>query len=175
MLTPGNFKIGGGFKNNKLKFYNGPIADDYVLQTNDLIVTMTDLSKAGDTLGYPAFVPPSEQLTYHHNQRIGLVQLETEELGNHFLHQIFKSAAYRSEILGSMSGSTVKHTSPTKIAAFKFPYSGGLLERAFEKESATIESKITTNNSANETLTKIRDTLLPKLISGKLNHNLEKL
>ena len=168
LVTPGNFRIGGGFKSDKLKYYDGPIAEDYVLTANDLIVTMTDLSKVGDTLGYPAFIPPSDQLTYHHNQRVGLVNLKTQEIGNHYLYQIFKSTAYRDEILGSMSGSTVKHTSPSKISAFKFPFSGGALEQGFEEHSRAIEAKITLNDSASETLTKFRDTLLPKLISGEI-------
>jgi type I restriction enzyme S subunit len=168
LVTPGNFRIGGGFKSDKLKYYDGPIAEDYVLTANDLIVTMTDLSKAGDTLGYPAFVPPSDHLTYHHNQRVGLVNLKTQKIGNHYLYQIFKSTAYRDEILGSLSGSTVKHTSPSKISVFKFPFSGGALEQGFEEESRAIEAKITLNDSASETLTKLRDTLLPKLISGEI-------
>ena len=168
LMTPGNFRIGGGFKNDKLKFYTGPIAEDYILHTNDLIVTMTDLSKAGDTLGYPAFVPPSAQLTYHHNQRIGLVNIEDEKIGKHYIYQILRSPAYRDEILGSMSGSTVKHTSPSKIEAFTFPFAGGKLEQRFENEARALEEKITANNSTSETLTKLRDTLLPKLIGGEL-------
>src|SRR6266700_1804125 len=60
LLTPGNFAIGGGFKAEKLKYYRGPIPNEFVLQPDDLLVTMTDLSKAADTLGYPAVVPPAK-------------------------------------------------------------------------------------------------------------------
>src|SRR6266487_3017448 len=52
LLTPGNFAIGGGFKDDKLKYYNGPVPEQFVLNEGDLLVTMTDLSKTGDTLGY---------------------------------------------------------------------------------------------------------------------------
>ena len=55
--TPGNFALKGGFKLDKPKYYNGPIPADYILHRDDLIVTMTDLSKEGDTLGYSALVP----------------------------------------------------------------------------------------------------------------------
>lgn len=50
LLTPGNFNIGGGFKSDKFKYYVGEPPKEYVLKENDLIITMTDLSKAGDTL-----------------------------------------------------------------------------------------------------------------------------
>ena len=45
LVTPGNFCIGGGFKENKCKYFTGDYPKDYVLQPNSLIVTMTDLSK----------------------------------------------------------------------------------------------------------------------------------
>src|SRR5574344_1031407 len=66
LTTPGNFAIGGGFQSGKSKFYNGPILDDYVLKVGDLLVTMTDLSKAADTLGYAAKVPPEKGVVWLH-------------------------------------------------------------------------------------------------------------
>ncbi len=77
LVTPGNFAIGGGFQDDKLKYYAGPVPDEYVLHAGDLVVTMTDLSKAGDTLGYPALIPDSPGRRYLHNQRIGLIEIVT--------------------------------------------------------------------------------------------------
>ena len=45
LLTPGNFAIGGGFKRDRFRYYDGPVDEEYVLQGGDLLVTMTDLSK----------------------------------------------------------------------------------------------------------------------------------
>ncbi|MCT8778519.1 restriction endonuclease subunit S, partial [Glaesserella parasuis] len=73
LVTPGNFAIGGGFKSDKFKFYTGEIPREYILEENDLIVTMTDLSKEADTLGYSALVPKIENKIMLHNQRIGLI------------------------------------------------------------------------------------------------------
>ena len=75
LVTLGNFATGGGFLTNKPKYYAGPVPDDYILQEDDLVVTMTDLGKAGDTLGYPALVPRTLGRRYLHNQRIGLVEI----------------------------------------------------------------------------------------------------
>jgi type I restriction enzyme S subunit len=44
LLTPGNFAIGGGFKGDKFKYFDGEIPEDYVLDEGDLLVTMTDLN-----------------------------------------------------------------------------------------------------------------------------------
>ena len=50
LVTPGNFNIGGGFKSSKFKYFNGTYPEDYIFNQGDIIVTMTDLSKDGDTL-----------------------------------------------------------------------------------------------------------------------------
>jgi len=77
LLTPGNFAIGGGFKHDKFKYYDGPVPEEFVLQEGDLLVTMTDLSRNADTLGYPALVPrASGQQRHLHNQRLGKILIK---------------------------------------------------------------------------------------------------
>src|SRR5437899_969146 len=77
LLTPGNFAIGGGFKADKFKYYDGPVPDEFVLHEGDLLVTMTDLSKEADTLGYPALIPPrTDGRRYLHNQRLGKIVIK---------------------------------------------------------------------------------------------------
>jgi len=119
LLTPGNFAIGGGFQLGKIKYYVGPPAKGFVLAPGDLLVTMTDLSKAGDTLGFPAIVP-ADGRRYLHNQRLGKVEVKSDEVTRDFVYWLMHTKEYRDEILSGVTGSTVKHTSPTKIAAFEF-------------------------------------------------------
>ena len=120
LVTPGNFAIGGGFLADKPKYYAGPVPDDYILQEGDLVVTMTDLSKAGDTLGYPALVPRMLGRRYLHNQRIGLVEIkEGAEADKRFLFYRLRASDYRHHILATASGSTVRHTSPGCIREFE--------------------------------------------------------
>ena len=171
LLTPGNFAIGGGFKDAKVKYYIGPVSEDYILCDHDLVLTMTDLSKAADTLGYPAMIPPPPMgYRYLHNQRIGKVHITQSNAATPlFLYRLFCSEAYRHEILAGATGTTVKHTSPTRIRAFKslFP-SAGVLE-VFEKQLNIWYLLATQNESQSRTLATLRDTLLPKLLSGELS------
>jgi len=120
LLTPGNFNIGGGFKKDKLKYYLGEIPQDYILSEGDVIVTMTDLSKKADTLGFSARIPKDNSKTFLHNQRIGLVQLIDDSFDIGFMHWLMRSVHYQQFVAGSATGATVKHTSPSKIYAFKF-------------------------------------------------------
>src|ERR1700676_1390032 len=118
LLTPGNFAIGGGFKRDKFKFYVGLVPEEFVLGEGDLIITMTDLSKTADTLGYPAFVPSVSDFRFLHNQRLGKVLIESEApISKEFLYYLLCSRPYRNEVLASATGTTVKHTSPGRIRA----------------------------------------------------------
>src|SRR5258708_20543529 len=80
LVGPGNFAIGGGVQSWSLKYYDGPVPDAFVLSEGDLLVTMTDLSKYGDTLGYSARVPGNAEVTFLHNQRVGRVELLRPDL-----------------------------------------------------------------------------------------------
>lgn len=120
LLTPGNFKIGGGFKTGKFKYYKGDYPKSYVLKEGDILITMTDLSKAGDTLGYSAKIPPHNGINYLHNQRLGLVQFKSDNIDPNFLYWVLRTQSYQYYIVGSATGSTVKHTSPTRICSYEF-------------------------------------------------------
>lgn len=119
LVTPGNFAIGGGYQEGKAKYFTGEYPEEFVLTADDLIVTMTDLSKRIDTLGYGALVPDDGR-TYLHNQRIGLVQFKDDAIDKHYLSYLMRSYDYQRAIAGSSSGSTVHHSSPDKICAYEF-------------------------------------------------------
>ncbi len=119
LLTPGNFNIGGGFKNDKLKYYSGPINESFVLKENDVIITMTDLSKMADTIGFSAKIPKQTSKNYLHNQRIGLVEIVDQNFDLNFIYWLLRTENYQRYIAGSAIGATVKHTSPSKIYSTK--------------------------------------------------------
>ena len=119
LVTPGNFRIGGGFQEEKCKFFTGEIPDEFILSSGDFIVTMTDLSKEIDTLGYSAIVPESSR-TYLHNQRIGLVSFKNNECYPGYIYFLMRTHLYQRSIANTSTGATVHHTSPTKIYDYRF-------------------------------------------------------
>ncbi|MCH6392572.1 restriction endonuclease subunit S [Escherichia coli] len=170
LLTPGNVRIGGGFKFDKLKYYKGEIPKDYIFGVDDIFVSMTDLSKECDSLGYAARVPSREDTQFLHNQRLGRVILGKHPSSvKEFIYQVLISQNYRNTVLGSVTGTTVKHTSPSKILSHVISHSeNGEVERKFDSICSNISLAISRNNENNRILLKLRDTLLPKLISGEL-------
>jgi type I restriction enzyme S subunit len=152
LLTPGNFQIGGGFKSNKYKYYNGEVPAEYVLSPDDLIVTMTDLSKSGDTLGYSALIPNDNVHNFLHNQRIGKVEIVSNSILKKFLYWIMRTSIYQKYIVSRASGSTVKHTSPTSITSYSFLLPPLPTQRAIAATLSCLDDKIELNNRINANL-----------------------
>ena len=164
LLTPGNFNIGGGFKKDKLKYYNGPIDKNYILKPYDLIVTMTDLSKNGDTLGFSALVPEDNNI-YLHNQRIGLVENINEKIiDKNYLYWLLRNPEYHHYVVSSSTGTTVKHTSPKTILKYEFELPSIKEQKFISQILTNIELKIELNKKINKNLTKLSSIIFINLM-----------
>lgn len=158
LVTPGNFEIGGGFKEKKCKFFSAEYPVDYVLHAGDLIVTMTDLSKQGDTLGFSALVPNSNR-TYLHNQRIGLVDVFNPEADKDYIYWFMRTPYYQKTIVATASGSTVKHTSPLRICDVKIELPPLDEQKKISSILRSIDDKIENNQKINNNLEQQAKTL----------------
>ena len=153
LVTPGNFRIGGGFKADKFKYYDGPVEADYILKEGDLVVTMTDLSKQADTLGYSALIPRNDKHTFLHNQRVGLVTIKDEEkVDKKFLYFLLRTSEYRHFVVGSATGSTVKHTSPSRILSYSCELPDIISQKKIAKLLIELEERIDANSLLNSQL-----------------------
>lgn len=160
LVTPGNFSIGGGFKQYKLKYYDGPIDNNYILKPDSIIVTMTDLSKGMDTLGFSARVPIETNKIYLHNQRIGLVSLkDCNNVDVNYLYWLMRSDNYRRWVVSSSTGSTVKHTAPSKILSYRFLLPDLETQKQIASILSSLDEKIELNRKMNETLEQIGQAL----------------
>lgn len=151
LVTPGNFAIGGGFQEEKCKFFKGQYPKDYVLKENDLIVTMTDLSKECDTLGYSALVPSGSRI-YLHNQRIGLVEFKNNLVDKLFLYWFMRTKKYQHFVVSSCSGSVIKHTSPGRICDATISLPPLDIQKKIAGVLGALDDKIELNNKINNNL-----------------------
>lgn len=155
LVTPGNFAFGGGFQERKCKFFTDEYPKEYVFHAGDLIVTMTDLSKDGDTLGYSAKIPETNNRVYLHNQRIGLIQFLRDDIIDHdFLYWFMRTPNYQKGIVATSSGSTVKHTSPGRICESKIFVPPLEEQKRIAGILSSLDDKIELNNKINDNLEK---------------------
>ena len=118
VLTPGSVKIGGGFQKDKGRYYDvsGVFPEKFIFKPGNIFITMTDLTPTAQSLGYPAIVPRDDNI-YLHNQRLGKIINTTTN--PEFLYTLLTTDTYHKEIVSSASGTTVKHSSVSKILDFK--------------------------------------------------------
>lgn len=118
LLTPGNCHESGGLKSKgeKEKYFVGEIPERYVLSQGDILVVMTDLVNSAPVLGGSFRIP--EDNKFLHNQRLGLIEITApKRIDKHYLFHLLNTHHYRSQIRGSASGATVRHTAPNRIKA----------------------------------------------------------
>lgn len=160
LVTPGNFHIGGGFKSDKFKYFNGEYTEEYVLNENDIVVTMTDLSKETDTLGYSAKIPKTKSKKYLHNQRIGLLEFLNNDIDKDFIYWLLRTREYQGYIVGSASGTSIMHTSPSRIEDYVFNAPKIIDEQKTISEILnSFEEKINILINQNKTLEKLSQTI----------------
>jgi len=114
LLTPGNFKEEGGYREQgeKTKFYTDDVPDNYILEEGDLLVAMTE--QAPGLLGSSAWIPESNRLL--HNQRLGrIVDLDEKRLCKRYLYYLFNMREVRQQISARATGGKVRHTAPERI------------------------------------------------------------
>ena len=152
LVTPGNFAIGGGFQTQKQKYYRGPVPGEYVLQPGMVVVTMTDLSKQSDTLGYAALVPDDGTI-WLHNQRVGLLIFrDPDESDPIFFSYLLRTQTYRAWVVGSATGTTVKHTAPSRIESFRCFVPNIDEQQRIAYALKCLDDKIDLNRRINQTL-----------------------
>lgn len=176
LVTPGNFQIGGGFKSVKFKYYSGKVPEEYILKAGDIIVTMTDLSKESDTLGYSARVPASKTVRYLHNQRIGLLQffeIRKEDIVPDFIYWLMRTDHYQGFVVGSASGSSVMHTSPSRIREYEFLRPQPDEQKAIASVLSSLDYKIDLLHRQNKTLEAMAETLFRQWFVEEAQENWE--
>jgi len=159
LVTPGNFKIGGGFKSSKFKYFNSDYPEDYILSEGDVVVTMTDLSKESDTLGYSAKIPSIKGKVLLHNQRIGLVEFIDNDVSRDYLYWLMRTAEYQWYCVSSASGTSIMHTSPSRIEDYDFKLPPPSEQRAIASVLSSLDDKIDLLHRQNQTLEQMAETL----------------
>lgn len=169
VVTPGNFKLEGGFQKQKQPiYYTGTYPDEFKLKPNDLIIMMTDLSKNSDTLGNPAIVPDDGN-DYLHNQRIGLIQIHNDSFVKDYIYLLLCTKEYHEAVVATAAGSTVKHTSPKRIYSINLIVSTSKEEQsAIANVLSSMDKEIETLNTKLEKYRNLKIAMMQQLLTGKI-------
>jgi type I restriction enzyme S subunit len=169
LVTLKSFERGGGFRMDGFKPYSGTFKPTQVVTPGDLIVAYTDVTQAAELIGKPAIVVGIEEHdTLVASLDVGIVRPDFLKCGRQFLYGLFKTDSFQSHTLAHTSGTTVLHLSKDGIGSYRFPLPSFGVISIFEKIASDLAKRRQTNSDQIRTLSALRYTLLPRLISGQL-------
>lgn len=169
LVTLKSFERGGGFRMDGFKPYTGNYKPSQVVNAGDLIIAYTDVTQAAELIGKPAVVIGVEEYSVLvASLDVGIVRPNSENIGKQFLYGLFKTENFQSHTLAHTSGTIVLHLAKDGVGSFSFVLPPAELVLAFEKIADAVSERIQTNIDSIRTLASVRDTLLPRLISGQL-------
>lgn len=160
---------GGGFRKDGFKYYDGVYKDEHVLKPGDLIVAMTDLTQAADVIGKPAIVPIIPQIeTLVASLDLSIIKPKKDGFDEYYFYLLLTRQESQDFLYGYTNGSTVLHLSIKGLKEFKLlvPENSILIE--FQKILQPIRKKLKSLDAETSYLQLLRDSLLPRLMSGKL-------
>lgn len=177
LITIKNFNRNGGFKVEGFKDIkiSERVKEKHYADLLDIIVAHTDLTQNADIIGNPIMI-----MNKSDNNNL-IFSMDTVKVipklneSRYFVFQLLKHSDFKNFALAHTSGTTVLHLSKKAIPKYKF---SSPPEDLIKKYNNTVEPFFRKNmlvHKENEKLKSIRDTLLPKLISGEIRVPLEDL
>ena len=161
--------VSGKFRINidAIKRYNGEYSEHHILNTGDIFIATRDVTQDRVLIGSPAIVPKilGKAICATNLYKVVLKQ----DISTEFLYQLMRTKRYREQIIANAKGSTIVML--TKDSVLNYTFSVDFDSDTYSKYvkvAEVIRQKIDKNSEVIQTLTILRDTLLPRLMNGKI-------
>lgn len=159
-----NIQSYGGFRRDGTKQYNGKYKDSQIVAAGDLILGVTDMTQDRRTVGSVALIP---QISGTSAISADLVKVNLK-VANVFFYCMCRYGFYSKYFSQFANGANVLHLKPNVLLNKKILLPTAKLIEAFAEKVQPMIDILDDLNRQNDLLTKQRDMLLPRLMSGKL-------
>jgi type I restriction enzyme S subunit len=169
LVTLKSFARGGGYRPDGLKPFAGTYKAEQVVHPGEVVVACTDVTQAAEVIGRPAIVRRSTR----YRRLVAsldtlIVRPKDSRITQAFLYFLGGTEAFVSHTYAHTTGTTVLHLGRDAVPSFTFARPPVQLVQKFDALAAPVLERIEATEQESETLAQMRDTLLPKLISGEL-------
>lgn len=165
---------GGGYKTIGIKYYNGDYKDKHIVNAGELIIANTEQGHKYMLIGYPAIIPQfygEHGIFSHHIYR--LRPKKNCWLTPDFMYHLLLQPQARDQVIGFANGTTVNMLKIEGLHKPKFAMPHRELAENFTAIAKANRLQAEQNIEENQSLSNLRDTLLPKLMKGEINVNLQ--
>lgn len=169
LVTLKSFMRGGGYRFDGLKPFSGDYKIEQVVEPGELIVSFTDVTQAADVIGKPAIVLQNPEFnTLVASLDVGIVRVVDNKISKNYLYELFSTPIFKNHIDGYTNGTTVLHLGKGALEDFEIALPSEHLLKKFEEFATSMNKQKQVLYLQNLVLGDIRDSLLPRLISGDL-------
>jgi type I restriction enzyme, S subunit len=170
MVNLGCFSGRGIFNTEKIKRYTGEYRDRHLVQEGDLVVANTDMTQNRVIIGSPSIVPrlgrESKFIFTHH---VFAVRFKPKaDIFRRYVYFTLLKPEFREIAEGFSTGTTVLALPRDGLMKYMLCLPPIALIEEFERQAELLLDIIHANNEESRDLAALRDTLLPKLLSGEV-------
>ena len=172
VFKQGNIKRGGGFNQDGTKSYylkeNATKLDKYILKKGDILMAMTDMKGNVAILGNTALMNIDNQ--YIVNQRVGVIRCVNDyNISYPYIYILTNSPDFLTDLRNRANSGVQVNLSSLEIKISDVIIPDKETNYKFNKVGEALFEKIFFNQQENARLAQLRDTLLPKLMSGEID------
>lgn len=158
----------GGYKNDGLKPYVGEYKPEQVVRPGDLVVAQTDLTQGAEVVGRGVRIPHvKEYATLVASLDLAIVRPRSS-MPLEYLHGLLTSESFRQHCRSRVTGTTVLHLAKDAMPTWPAPVLPPTSQEAFAQAATSLLARMDALNHESNVLHRLRDALLPELLSGRI-------
>ncbi|WP_246000235.1 restriction endonuclease subunit S [Nocardioides pocheonensis] len=168
LVTLKSFDRTGGYKPDGLKPYTGQYKPKQVIAPGELVVAQTDLTQGAEVVGRAVRVPaaPSADVLVA-SLDLAIVR-PSGGIANEYLLGVLTDERFRQHCRSRTTGTTVLHLASDAIPAYVAPVVTSDAQSQYAALVRPLLARLDSLEHENVALAKLRDALLPELLSGRV-------
>ncbi len=168
MVTLKSYDRKGGYKSDGLKPYIGKYKPEQVLLPGDMAVAQTDLTQGAEVVGRVIRIPSQDGFATLVASLDLVIVRPLDAIDQTYLYGALLQEDFREHCRSRTSGTTVLHLGSDALPTYRIPWATSDIRKAFADEVLPLLREHDSLTKESATLERLRDALLPELLSGRL-------
>lgn len=168
MVTLKSYDRNGGYKSNGLKPYIGKYKPEQVLLSGEMAVAQTDLTQGAEVVGRVIRIPRQDSFETLVASLDLVIVRPLDAADETYLYGALLQEDFREHCRSRTSGTTVLHLGSDALPKYLIPWADSEVRSAFADEVQPLLEEHDSLTKESSTLERLRDVLLPELLSGRL-------
>lgn len=159
---------GGGYKRDGIKWYHGDHKQKHAVSPGDVVAASVDLTWNLRVVASPARIPRRFGASLFSQDLFAVRPKDSSPLSKPFLYLLLLPGPLRAEVAGYANGTTVNRIPLDALQKPRFAVPTRALVGEIDALVTPLFDRAEAAEDESETLAQLRDTLLPKLVSGEV-------